>query len=35
TAADIESLIALAQQTVYSRFGIELEREVRVIGETA
>ncbi|MBM3372888.1 MAG: UDP-N-acetylmuramate dehydrogenase [Betaproteobacteria bacterium] len=35
TAADIEALIALAQQTVCSRFGIELEREVRVIGEAA
>jgi len=35
TAADIEALIALAQQTVCSRFGIELEREVRVIGVAA
>ena len=35
TAADIEALICLAQQAVRSRFGIELEREVRVIGEAA
>ena len=32
SAADIEALIDLAQQTVRQRFGIELEREVRVIG---
>jgi UDP-N-acetylmuramate dehydrogenase len=35
SAADIEALIALAQQTVQQRFGVELEREVRVIGERA
>ncbi len=35
TAADIEALIAIAQNTVRDRFGIELEREVRVIGEAA
>ena len=35
SAADIEALIALAQATVRQRFGIELEREVRVIGEAA
>ncbi|MBX3665282.1 MAG: UDP-N-acetylmuramate dehydrogenase [Burkholderiales bacterium] len=35
TAADIEALIALAQQAVAQRFGIRLEREVRVIGEPA
>ncbi len=33
SAADIEALIELAQQTVQQRFGIALEREVRVIGE--
>jgi len=32
-AADIESLIELAQAAVQSRFGITLEREVRIIGE--
>ncbi len=35
TAADIEALIAMAQDTVRRRFGVELEREVRVIGEAA
>lgn len=35
SAADIEALITLAQQTVQQRFGVELEREVRVIGERA
>jgi len=34
-AADIESLIELAQQTVQQRFGVALEREVRVIGKRA
>lgn len=33
SAADIEALIELAQQTVQERFGVALEREVRVIGE--
>jgi UDP-N-acetylmuramate dehydrogenase len=32
-AADIEALIDLAQRAVRERFGIELEREVRIIGE--
>jgi UDP-N-acetylmuramate dehydrogenase len=32
-AADIEALIVLAQQTVRERFGVELEREVRIVGE--
>ncbi len=32
-AADIESLIELAQASVRERFGIELEREVRIVGE--
>ncbi len=32
-AADIESLIGLAQAAVQSRFGIALEREVRIIGD--
>jgi len=32
-AADIESLIDLARIDVKKRFGIELEREVRIIGE--
>ncbi|MDH5342060.1 MAG: UDP-N-acetylenolpyruvoylglucosamine reductase, partial [Betaproteobacteria bacterium] len=35
SAADIEALINLAQQTVRQRFGIALEREVRVIGKRA
>jgi UDP-N-acetylmuramate dehydrogenase len=33
SAADIEALIEFAQQTVHRRFGVQLEREVRVIGE--
>lgn len=32
-AADIEALIDLAQNTVREKFGVELEREVRIIGE--
>ncbi len=32
-AADIEALIELAQSSVKERFGIELEREVKIIGE--
>ena len=35
TAADIEALIALAQASVKEKFGIDLEREVRIIGEPA
>lgn len=35
SAADIEALIELAQQTVAQRFGIALEREVRLIGVRA
>lgn len=35
SAADIEDLIDLAQNTVREKFGIELEREVRIIGERA
>ncbi len=35
SAADIESLIELAQNTVREKFGVELEREVRIIGERA
>jgi UDP-N-acetylmuramate dehydrogenase len=34
-AADIEALISLAQQTVMAKCGIELECEVRVVGEAA
>lgn len=34
-AADIEALINLAQHSVQERFGIRLEREVRLIGERA
>ncbi len=34
-AADIESLIDLAQHTVREKFGVDLEREVRIIGERA
>ena len=32
-AADIEALILLAEQSVREKFGITLEREVRIIGE--
>ncbi len=35
TAADIESLIDLAHNSVREKFGVELEREVRIIGERA
>ncbi len=35
SAADIEALIDLAQNTVRKKFGIDLEREVRIIGECA
>lgn len=34
-AADIEALIVLAETTVRERFGIVLEREVRIVGEAA
>lgn len=33
SAADIEALIELAQSSVRQKFGVELEREVRIIGE--
>ena len=32
-AADIEALIELAQAAVKAKFGIDLEREVRIVGE--
>jgi UDP-N-acetylmuramate dehydrogenase len=32
-AADIEALIELAERSVKDRFGIELEREVRIVGD--
>jgi UDP-N-acetylmuramate dehydrogenase len=35
SAADIEALIELAQQRARVAFGVELEREVRIIGERA
>jgi len=35
TASDIERLIELARETVKARFAIELELEVRIIGEAA
>jgi UDP-N-acetylmuramate dehydrogenase len=35
SAADIETLMELAQDTVQQRFGVQLEREVRVVGERA
>jgi UDP-N-acetylmuramate dehydrogenase len=35
TAADIETLIGTIQQQVQDRFGVALEREVRIIGERA
>jgi UDP-N-acetylmuramate dehydrogenase len=34
-ASDIEALIELAQKTVRDKFGVELEREVRIVGERA
>jgi UDP-N-acetylmuramate dehydrogenase len=33
TAADIESLIELAERSVKQKFDVELEREVRIVGE--
>ncbi|NBQ84875.1 MAG: hypothetical protein EBU03_01970, partial [Methylophilaceae bacterium] len=33
TAADVEQTIALMRNTVKEKFGIELQQEVRVIGE--
>jgi len=33
TAADIEALIERVQEAVRARFGVELEREVRIVGE--
>jgi UDP-N-acetylmuramate dehydrogenase len=33
SAADIEALIELAQSSVKEKFGLDLEREVRIIGE--
>jgi len=35
SAADIEALIELAQEAVAQRFGIHLEREVRIVGKSA
>jgi UDP-N-acetylmuramate dehydrogenase len=35
SAADIEALIELTQNTVQQQFGVYLEREVRVVGERA
>jgi UDP-N-acetylmuramate dehydrogenase len=32
-AADIEALIVLAEQSVHEKFGVVLEREVRIVGE--
>jgi UDP-N-acetylmuramate dehydrogenase len=34
-AADIEALIGIVQQSVWDKFGVMLEREVRIIGERA
>jgi UDP-N-acetylmuramate dehydrogenase len=34
-AADIETLIELAQSSVKEKFNIDLEREVRIVGEPA
>ncbi|MEO8631376.1 MAG: UDP-N-acetylmuramate dehydrogenase [Betaproteobacteria bacterium] len=33
TAADIEALIERVQQTVWDRFNVQLEREVRIVGD--
>ena len=35
TASDIESLIKLVQKTVFEQQGIELQTEVRIVGEGA
>jgi len=35
TAGDIESLIRLVQKTVKEQFGVELQTEVRIVGEPA
>jgi UDP-N-acetylmuramate dehydrogenase len=35
SAADIEALIELAQVSVKQQFGVDLEREVRIVGEAA
>lgn len=35
SAADIESLIAMAQGKVHEKFGVDLVQEVRIIGEAA
>jgi UDP-N-acetylmuramate dehydrogenase len=35
TAVDIEQLIAIAGDAVRDRFGIVLQREVRIVGEPA
>jgi UDP-N-acetylmuramate dehydrogenase len=35
TAADIEALILFVQQTVTAQQGIDLEPEVRIVGERA
>ena len=35
TAADVYALIKLTEKKVYARFGVRLEREVRLIGEFA
>jgi UDP-N-acetylmuramate dehydrogenase len=35
SAADIEALMALAERAVHEKFGIRLEREVRIVGEPA
>jgi UDP-N-acetylmuramate dehydrogenase len=34
-AADIETLIETAHRSVLEKFGIDLEREVRIVGEAA
>ena len=35
SAADIEALIAHVRATVHARFGVELEPEVRIVGEAS
>ena len=35
TASDILSLMRLVQNTVYDKFGVMMEPEVRIIGEDA
>jgi UDP-N-acetylmuramate dehydrogenase len=35
SAADLEQLIGEVRETVWQRFGVRLETEVRIVGEAA